>query len=65
GVSLAYIQAFAGHESQKQTEQYLRLTIKDIVQNEYTSCLNMDMEKLEMYKNSEFQNKVIPLKIRA
>ncbi len=65
GVSLAYIQAFAGHENQKQTEQYLKLTIKDIAQNDNTSCLNMDSEKLEAYKRSDIRNKVIPLKKRA
>ena len=65
GVSLAYIQKFAGHENEKQTEKYLRLTTKDMVQNENTSCLNMDHRKLSMYKNANFRDKIVLMQKKA
>ena len=54
GRSLAYIQLFAGHDSQKQTEEYLKLSIKDMTNEENTSCLNLDADKLKKCMNTEF-----------
>ena len=65
GVPLSYIQAFAGHEDQKQTEAYLKLNIRDLAHNDNTSCLNMDTDKLEAYKNADYSKKIVPMPKRA
>lgn len=60
GVPIKIIQMIAGHNSQKQTEDYLRITEKDILHNKYMETLventTKNFQKSAEFSDSEVKN---------
>ena len=63
GVPIKAIQFIAGHNSQKQTEDYIRITEKDMSQFDYTELLVDDAKGFDVPNNG--QDKIVQFRKRA